>query len=253
MALTATATKCLQHEVAVILGMQNHITVAVSPCKTNIMYVVSMFSTIQDTFQPLLSRLREERINMPRIIIYCRRHEEAADLYLFFRDGLGHVFTEPTDAPDHSKFRLVDMFTSCTDSEVKSDIVSSFTSPNSPLRIVCATMAFGLGVDCSDVREVIHLGVPEDIESYVQESGRAGRDGLPALALLLKKKRNQHANKSILQYMNNTEKCRKDVLFQDMDSYTHTSTSSQCLCCDICLTNCTCGSCSTTHSSFTFL
>ncbi len=59
-------------------------------------------------------------------------------------------------------------------------------------------MAFGLGVDCSDVREVIHLGILEDIESYVQESVPAGRNGLQALAILLKKKRNQHANKSIL-------------------------------------------------------
>ncbi len=43
---------------------------------------------------------------------------------------------------------------------------------------------------------MIHLGILEDIESYVQESVPAGRDGLQALAILLKKKRNQHANKS---------------------------------------------------------
>ncbi len=60
MALTATATKSLQREVGVILGMHNHISVAVSPCRTNIMYAVSTFSTAKETFQTLLLRLKEE-------------------------------------------------------------------------------------------------------------------------------------------------------------------------------------------------
>ena len=171
MALTATATKTLQLQVAVILGMQNPVIVAVSPCKPNIMYAVSIFNSIKETFKPILLRLKKEKTKMPRTIIYCRRHEVTADLNLFFRDGLGECFTEPSDAPDHSGFRLVDMFTSCTDNEVKSDIIKSFTSPTSPLRVVCATIAFGLGIDGPYVRQVIHLGIPDDIESYIQESG----------------------------------------------------------------------------------
>ena len=42
------------------------------------------------------------------------------------------------------------------------------------LRVVIATVAFGMGIDCPDVREVIHWGVPEDAEMYVQENGRGG-------------------------------------------------------------------------------
>ena len=79
------------------------------------------------------------------------------------------------------------MFTSCTETGVKNQILQSFTSPNSTLRIVIATIAFGLGVDCPDIRKIIHLGAPEDAESYIQATGRAGRDGKLSVAVLLKK------------------------------------------------------------------
>ncbi len=61
------------------------------------------------------------------------------------------------------------MYTSCTDQEVKDAILSSLKSSSAPLRIVCAMIAFGLGVDCLDVRQVIHIGAPADEESYIQE------------------------------------------------------------------------------------
>ncbi len=76
------------------------------------------------------------------------------------------------------------MFTSVTDSDIKEEILQLFTT-DSKLRIVVATIAFGMGVDCRDVREVIHVGAPDDAEGYIQETGRAGRDGLPALVMLL--------------------------------------------------------------------
>lgn len=53
------------------------------------------------------------------------------------------------------------------------------------VRVMVATNAFGMGIDKSDVRWVLHMGIPDSIEAYFQESGRCGRDGLPSKAILV--------------------------------------------------------------------
>lgn len=71
-----------------------------------------------------------------------------------------------------------------TDSDVKKRIIDNFTRP-SCLRIIICTDAFGMGIDCQGVRLIIHLGVPNDPVTYVQQIGRAGRDGNDCYAVLL--------------------------------------------------------------------
>lgn len=253
MALTATATRSLHQVVCHLLGMKNPCIIAYSPCKINIMYAVNTFVSLEESFDSVITRLQDERTLFPRMIIYGRSFDMCSNLYLLFRSKLGEDFTEPKDAPDLSQFRLVDMYTSIIEKEHKDNILRLFTT-ESHLRIVIATVAFGMGVDFPDIRQVIHINAPDDVESYIQETGRAGRDGLPSLALLLHGKgSSHHLTKNIKDYVKNRDICRRDILFGDTDNYKHEDLGKMCLCCDVCMKNCDCGACDSKHNSFVFI
>ena len=83
-----------------------------------------------------------------------------------------------------ARFHLVHMFSACTHPDVKEAIVSGFTIPHSNLRLVVATIAFGIGIDCPNVQRVIRWGPSADAELYLQETGRAVHDMLPPQAIL---------------------------------------------------------------------
>lgn len=74
------------------------------------------------------------------------------------------------------------MNTSITQKEVQNAIIKSFRKADAPLRIVVCTIAW---LDCANVKQVIHWGPSSDMESYMQECGRAGRDGQLSKALLI--------------------------------------------------------------------
>ena len=79
---------------------------------------------------------------------------------------------------DLAEFRLVDLFTLCTQKDVEDTILHSFSDPDGTLRVVVATVAFGIGLDCPNVRRIIHWGASNDIEAYLQETVGTGTGGL---------------------------------------------------------------------------
>ena len=246
MALTATATRTLRSDVCHVLRMKDPHIVTVSPDKSNVILRVSPFETYESAFKPVISTLKKERLNMGRTIIYCQKQETCARLYLHFRLGLKSELTEPIGYPDLPQFRIVDMFTSGTHPSVKDAIMSSFTKPatESVLRVLIATIAFGMGVNPPDVRYIFHCGPPHDIETYVQEIGRGGRDGgLTFATLFYSNALKRFVDKTMNNYCQQDKYCRRDVLFCDFDKYEHSPCNAGCKCCDVCMQVCKCGNC----------
>ena len=155
------------------IGLRDELVISKSPCRNNIMYTVIESAAIEEVFIPVAKRLYEERLSYPRTFIYYRSYKDCSSVYL--KSHPGKHYTEPAGVPDIPGFRMVDMYTSCTDEFIKYKIEHLFVM-ESPLRVVVATTAFGLGIDSPDVHHGINFGLPSDIESYVQETGRAGRD-----------------------------------------------------------------------------
>ena len=103
---------------------------------------------------------------MSRVIVFCRSYEDVGNIHSLMKSSLGNEAVQPIGAPDVARFRLVDFFTACTEKKnVKDTIIHNFVQTESPL---CATVAFGMGLDSPNVRRIIHWGPPADIESYMQ-------------------------------------------------------------------------------------
>ena len=119
MALTTTATCTLRSSIIKTLGMVDPFILSRSPHKENIYLSVIDFTSIEYNFSPLAKELLDKRQSADRTIIYCQRLNDCADVFAFFKSYLGPKFLISSTAQDHTKYRLVDMYTSCNHSHVK--------------------------------------------------------------------------------------------------------------------------------------
>lgn len=137
-------------------------------------YFAGRFATLDERRQAVL----EAALHLPRpLVIYTSKVNEANALAQALRDtGLSRVTTVTGESSEEARRTVVQRW--------RGQNTAGDSIPTE-IDVVVGTSAFGLGVDVSNVRSVLHACVPETIDRYYQEVGRAGRDGLPTAALLL--------------------------------------------------------------------
>ena len=165
LALTATATPDVQHDIIHHLDMKQPKKVIFPIDKSNLSFVVEELAYVEDKLDRLISLIHQYPV--PTMIYFSSRktaEQVAAKL-------------------QHSIDAEVGYYHGGLSTEDRVLIQEQFM--RNELQVICCTSAFGMGIDKPDIRQIIHYHLPTQVESFIQEVGRGGRDGLPALSITL--------------------------------------------------------------------